>query len=196
MSVAPAEVTMFVKRSTRRRVSERMSDRAFQVMTVLFDVQDFLFPYIDRRVKCFGLCEGMTVVDYGCGPGRYTTRFAQIVGLTGRVYAVDIQPLAIAAVQKKMAKLGLANVVPLLAHGYDSGVPDHVADVVCAIDMFFSVRDPTAFLGELKRMAKPDGVLVIDDGHQPRAVTKRSILDLGHWAITEQTRDHLKCKPS
>ena len=23
----------------------------------------------------------MTVVDYGCGPGRYTTRLAQLVGL-------------------------------------------------------------------------------------------------------------------
>lgn len=137
----------------------------------------------------------MTVVDYGCGPGRYTTRFARLVGPTGRVYAVDIQPLAIAAVEKKMVKLGLANVLPLLARGYRCGVPDHVADVVCAIDMFFSVRDPTAFLGELKRIAKLDGVLVIDDGHQPRAVTKRSILDSGHWSSVEETRDHLECRP-
>ena len=53
-----------------------------------------------------------------------------------------------------------------------------------------------AFLGELKRIAKRDGVLIIDDGHQPREETKRKILESGHWAIWEETRDHLKCRPA
>jgi len=39
--------------------------------------------------------KGMTVVDYGCGPGRYSIKFAEIVGNQGLVYAVDIHELAI-----------------------------------------------------------------------------------------------------
>jgi ubiquinone/menaquinone biosynthesis C-methylase UbiE len=69
------------------RVSERMSDTSFKLMSLTFDVMDFFFPYIDKRVKSFGIQGGMTVVDYGCGPGRYTERFVRLVGETGKVYA-------------------------------------------------------------------------------------------------------------
>jgi hypothetical protein len=34
----------------------------------------------------------------------------------------------------------------VLAHGYNSGLPEHIADVVCALDMFFGVKEPTTFL--------------------------------------------------
>jgi ubiquinone/menaquinone biosynthesis C-methylase UbiE len=138
----------------------------------------------------------MTVVDYGCGPGRYTTRFAQLVGERGKVYAVDIHELAIKAVKAKRARLGLQNVVPVLAQGYDCGLPDHIADVVCALDMFFGIQQPSGFLTELKRITRPDGVLIIDDGHQPRVATKKKILASGVWTIAEETSDHLKCKPA
>jgi ubiquinone/menaquinone biosynthesis C-methylase UbiE len=173
-----------------------MSNTSFRLMRFLFKVIDFFYPHVDRRIPSFGLRPGMVVVDYGCGPGRYTVRFACIVGEAGRVYAVDVQELAIATVEKEMARRGLTNVVPLLAHGYDSGVPDHVADVVCALDMFFSVAQPTLFLAELKRIAKPVGVLIIDDGHQPRAVTREHILASGCWTIAEETPDHLTCRPA
>jgi ubiquinone/menaquinone biosynthesis C-methylase UbiE len=134
-------------------------------------------------------------VDYGCGPGRYTTRFARLVGETGMVYAVDIHELAIEAVKREIARHELENVRPILARGYESGIADNVADVVCAIDMFFIIKASTAFLGELKRITKPDGVLVIDDGHQSREETVQKINASGHWAIFEESKDHLKCRP-
>jgi len=55
---------------------------------------DFIYPYVKKRSKTFGISEGMTVIDYGCGPGRYTTEFAKIVGEKGKVYAVDIHEMA------------------------------------------------------------------------------------------------------
>jgi ubiquinone/menaquinone biosynthesis C-methylase UbiE len=187
-----------------------MSNLGFRLMSLTFDLVDLVRPYIDRRVTTFGIREGMTVVDYGCGPGRYTTRFAKLVGdrgnpvgiaknglcRRGKVYAVDIHELAIQAVKAKSAKLGLQNVVPVLAHGYDSTLPNHVADVVCALDMFFGIKQPAEFLAELKRITKPDGVLVIDDGHQPRQMTKDKILASGLWVIQAETPDHLTCRPA
>jgi len=175
--------------------TERMSDNSFRLMNFTFRVVDFIYPHIDKRVKKFGIEEGMTVVDYGCGPGRYTTRFARCVGEKGRVFAIDIHEMAVEAVEKKIADYGFKNVKVILVSGYDSTLPDGTADVVCAIDMFFIVKKPADFLGELRRILKNDGVLIIDDGHQPRSVTKEKILDSGFWDICEETKDHLKCKP-
>jgi len=171
-----------------------MPDTSFRVMELLFVIADLIYPHFRRRARSFGIQEGMIVVDYGCGPGRYTIEFARIVGESGKVYAIDIHELAIEAVRKKIAKRGIRNVEALLSNGYNSDLPDAVADVVCAIDMFFGVREPTIFLEELKRITKPDGLLVIDDGHQSRAKTKEKLLASGCWRIIEENRDHLKCK--
>lgn len=177
------------------RDSERMSPVAFRLMTAVFRVVDIIFPRIDRRVGAFDIREGMIVVDYGCGPGRYTAKLARLVGSPGFVYAVDIHELAIGAVERKIQKLGLKNVKPVLANGYDSTLPTDIADVVCALDMFFGIKDPPAFLGELRRILKPQGTLIIDDGHQRRSTTRQKIMSSGVWAISEESRDHLKCKP-
>lgn len=179
----------------KKRKKERMPNIFFKMMNLIFHVIDFIYPYIDKRIEKFAIAPGMTVVDYGCGPGRYTTRFAKLVGPQGRVFAVDIHELAIKAVRKKIDRYGLKNVVPVLVKGYDSTLPDWTADVVCAIDMFHTIKNHTEFLAELKRITKKDGVLVIDDGHQKRSKTKQSIVQSGHWDIFEETKDHLKCKP-
>jgi ubiquinone/menaquinone biosynthesis C-methylase UbiE len=67
--------------------------------------------------------------------------------------------------------------------------------MVCAIDMFFGIKNPKVFLGERKRIVKKDGILIIDDGHQSRRETKRKIEEVGQWIIVEETMDHLVCKP-
>jgi ubiquinone/menaquinone biosynthesis C-methylase UbiE len=180
-----------------------MSDASFRIMEALFNIQDALtalaspiglFPYIDQRIRGFGIEAGMTVVDYGCGPGRYTVGFARLAGPSGRVYALDIQDLAVEAVRRRCARDGLGNVVPVLVRGYDSGLPGGLADRVCAIDMFFSVRRPGDFLAEVARLLKPEGLLILDDGHQSRATTRRKLEASGLFETIEETRDHLKCR--
>jgi len=185
---------MSLKKKIKKRKTEKMSDISFKMMTLIFRLVDLIFPYINRRLKKFGVKEGMTVVDYGCGPGRYSTKLARLVGPRGKVYAVDIHELAIEAVKRRIERQGFNNIEPVLAKSYDSALPDNVADVVCAIDMFFVIKKPAEFLAELKRILKKEGILVIDDGHQSRSQTKAKILSSGLWSIYEETRDHLKCK--
>lgn len=40
-----------------------------------------------------GIRPGMTVLDVGCGPGHASIDLAEIVGPSGRIYAVDESPL-------------------------------------------------------------------------------------------------------
>ena len=174
---------------------EQMPNFAFRLMSAVMAIEDLVHPTIDQRVLTFGIREGMTVVDYGCGPGRYATRFAKLVGNNGKVYAVDVQPLAIEMVKSKMMKRDLSNIAPMLAKGYDTGLPDEIADMVCALDMFFALREPTTFLREVHRITKLDGTLIIDDGHQSRQTTLQKIKVSGCWRVTEESRDHLRCLP-
>jgi cyclopropane fatty-acyl-phospholipid synthase-like methyltransferase len=174
--------------------AERMSDLGFRLMIAAFRLVDTFFPYIDRRVRGFGLAPGMSVVDYGCGPGRYSLRFARLVGESGRVFAVDIHPLAVEAVRRLRARQGLANLEAVLAKGYDTGLPSVIADRVCAIDMFFSVRDPGAFLAEVDRLLKPEGLLLLDDGHQSRSATRAKLAASGRFEVLQETRDLLTCR--
>ena len=178
-----------------QRTAERMPDASFQLMDFTFRLIDSISPHVEKRAFTFGLQPGMTVVDYGCGPGRYTVHFSRIVGASGKVYAVDIHELAIEAVTSKRERYGLENIQPVLAHGYRTGLPGGIADRIIALDMFFGIRQPAEFLAELKRLIKPEGLLIIDDGHQSRLATLRKILDSGLWKIELETRDHLECRP-
>jgi len=96
---------------------------------------------------------------------------------------------------KKIEKYHLRNVEPVLAVGYHSGLPDHIADRVTAIDMFFMIPEPVTFLEEIHRITKKDGLLIIDDSHQSRKATKQKILSSRCWEIIEETPHHLKCRP-
>jgi len=184
---------------TTNQPTEKMSDKSFRMMSLFFKIVDFFFPYIKKRLKKFGIKDGIIVVDYGCGPGRYTLPIAEMVGIKGKVYAVDIHEMALKKVQEKIRKSGIKNIETSLAKEnndgeYNSGLPDNIADIVCAIDMFFIIKRPQEFLSEIQRILKPDGILIIDDGHQSRKETKQKIDRSGIFSIIEETKDHLKYK--
>lgn len=175
---------------------DQMPDFAFRMMSAVMALEDWLFPRLDKRVAGFGIREGMTVVDYGCGPGRYTLRFARLVGGEGKVYAVDVlQALALEYVRQKMQANRLKNIIPVLADGYKTDIPEHSADMAFALDMFFGVSDPVALLAELHRIVRPEGILILDDGHQSRERTLEKLAWSGKWEIAEASRDHLRCIP-
>jgi ubiquinone/menaquinone biosynthesis C-methylase UbiE len=176
-------------------VEKPMSGLTFRLMTLAMMLEDLFRPIADRRAQTFGIKPGMIVVDYGCGPGRYTIIFSRLVGDTGKVYGIDIVPLAIKTVREKVEKLGLRNVEAILAYGYDSGLPDHAADLVVALDMFFGVPDPLAFLGEVHRITKPTGRLILDDGHERRSTTKKKLDSSKLWETVEENYDHLTLRP-
>ena len=180
-----------------KRKTEKMSDKAFKMMILTFKIIDFIFPYVKNRIKNFNLQQGMTVIDYGCGPGRYTIPFSKIVGQNGEIYAVDIHQMALEQVKQKIKKLNITNIKTILASGnddnrYDTGLPERIGDVVCAFDMFFIIKKPTEFLAEISRILKDDGILIIDDGHQSRKTTKEKINNSDLFEIIEESRDHLK----
>lgn len=165
----------------------------YHLMVLEYAVQDFLVREPGRALDGFGIASSSVVVDYGCGPGRYLAAASRLAGPSGRVYAADINDVALRHASARVARLGLANVTLLAIRGGRSTIPDAAADLVYALDMFHAVRDPEVFLAEIRRFTKPRGTLILEDGHQPRAVTQKKLLDAGGWRIESETRRHLRC---
>jgi ubiquinone/menaquinone biosynthesis C-methylase UbiE len=170
-----------------------LSRLAYRIMVLEYAVQDLLVRGHERALDGFGIAPGATVVDYGCGPGRYLAKAAGLVGPSGKVYAADINPVALACAGARVERLGLANVnvVPIRADA--CGIPDAAADLVYALDMFHAVRDPAVFLAEIRRFTKPGGTLILEDGHQPRESTRRKVAAAGGWRIEAESPWHLRC---
>ena len=140
-----------------------MSDFGFKAMAFTFKIRDFFKPRMNI-VKEVGIKEGFRVLDYGCGSGSYITAVAGLVGKSGKVYALDIQPPAIAMVKKIVAKKQLTNVEPILSDR-KTGLPDDSVDRVLLYDVFHDLTDPNGVLEELHRVLKSDGILSFSDHH-------------------------------
>jgi ubiquinone/menaquinone biosynthesis C-methylase UbiE len=173
---------------------DRMPNWAFKMMAFMFDVAD-IFKSTSRRLDAFGIKKGQSVIDWGCGTGRYLKQASELVGDKGTVYAVDIHQLAIEAAASIVQKYNLKNVHPFLTDGKTVNILPQTADLIYAMDMFHMVKDTNAFLKELCWITKPDGVLILEDGHQPRALSKEKVKNSGCWEIIAETKAYLKCKP-
>jgi ubiquinone/menaquinone biosynthesis C-methylase UbiE len=132
-------------------------------MVFTFKMRDFFKPRGDI-VKEVGIKEGFRVLDYGCGSGSYVTAVAELVGKSGKIYALDINPLAIELVKKVAAKKQLPNVETILSD-CKTGLPDAGIDLVLLYDTFHDLTEPNMVLEELHRVLKPNGTLSFSDHH-------------------------------
>jgi len=136
-----------------------MPDIGFKMMSFLFRIRD-RFRNPGKKLQELGIKEGQTVLDFGCGPGSYAIPAARMVGQKGRVYALDIHPLAIKAVEHKAKKKALTNITTILSDR-DTGLPEESIDVVLLYDTIHMITDKRALLKELHRAMKAKGLLSI-----------------------------------
>ena len=140
-----------------------MADLHFKVMAFSFKIRDFLKPR-KNIVQEIGIKQGFHVLDYGCGSGGYVPAVAELVGNSGKLYALDINPLAIETVKKLAAKEQLPNVQTILSN-CDTGLADDSIDMVLLYDAFHDLSNPDKILTELHRVLKPNGTLSFSDHH-------------------------------
>jgi ubiquinone/menaquinone biosynthesis C-methylase UbiE len=157
-------------------IARPMSNLSFRLMASLMGVWDVFHPAgrAERHLSKIPLKPGITVVDYACGPGRYAIPVAVAVGPAGKVYAVDIQPLAVETVRRKAARKRLKNVEGVVADSYHTGIPDGIADLVLMIDAIHMVSDRGQLFQEIHRLLKNEGFLFVEVDHiSPPAVLKQ-----------------------
>lgn len=132
----------------------------------MYKFRDLLFP---RRsiLKEVEIQPGFHVLNYGCGPGGYLIPLAQLVGRSGRIHALDVNPHAIQMVQDIASRKRLENVETILSD-CRIGLLDKSMDVVLLYDTFHDLSDPDGVLTELYRVLKPNGILSFSDHHMKK----------------------------
>jgi len=117
--------------------------------------EQILSPYIRA---------GMTVLDVGCAMGFFSLPLARMVGPSGRVICIDLQPKMISALQKRIDKAGLgANMETRLCRADSLQVEDlhSMVDFALAAHVLHEMPDPASFFPQLQRSKRPRGRFLI-----------------------------------
>ena len=104
---------------------------------------------------------GMTVCDMGCGNGYHTLPLAEMVGETGKVYAVDAQPEMIEMLRQRIDAKGIKNVVPIVGLFHDPKLPPNSCDMILLVDVYHEFSHPVEMLAAMHKALRPDGQLVL-----------------------------------
>ena len=135
----------------------------FKFMSFGFKFRDLFLPR-KNILKEVEIKPGLHILDYGCGPGSYSIVAAELVGTAGKVYALDIHPLAVQRVQNVASKKGLTN-IDTICSDCATGLENNSVDVVLLYDIFHELSEQNRVLEELHRVLKPNGILSFNDHH-------------------------------
>jgi ubiquinone/menaquinone biosynthesis C-methylase UbiE len=115
----------------------------------------------DQVMDVLGVAEGSKVADVGAGGGWFTIHLSRRVGPNGVVYAEDIQPEMIEAINRRMQHANLTNVKPVLGMQDNARLPAGALDAVLIADTYPEMDDPPGsavpLLRNLARSLKPQG---------------------------------------
>lgn len=125
-----------------------------------------MFSEPSANLSKLGVHDGMKVVDLGAGSGFYSYEAARRVGVSGRVYAVDVQKDLLERLRSNAISQGLRNIEVVWGNVEKIGgtkLREGIADIVIASNILFQVEKPDDFCLEIKRILRIGGkVLVVD----------------------------------
>ena len=107
-----------------------------------------------------GLREGWCCVDVGAGGGDVSVALAEVVGRTGRVYAVDRDPRARDAVAEAAA--AHSQVIAITQAGEELLLPEPVDLAFCRF-LLMHVVDPLPVLRRMGEAVRPGGWVVAQE---------------------------------
>lgn len=116
----------------------------------------------DRIMDALGIAEADRVADVGAGGGWFTIRLARRVGPNGRVFAEDIQPLAVRSIDNAKTREGLNNIETILGSPTDPHLPSGLKAVVM-VGLYPFLADPSSILRNVRTALAPNGRLGIVD---------------------------------
>jgi arsenite methyltransferase len=121
-------------------------------------------------MMALALEQGEKIADIGAGAGYFSLRFAQHVGATGRVFAVDISPDMIIHLNQRIRDAGLDNVRTILALADDPLLAASSVDRIFICETWHHIGNHSRYLAQLKKILKPGGQVIIID-FQKNAMT-------------------------
>jgi ubiquinone/menaquinone biosynthesis C-methylase UbiE len=109
-------------------------------------------------VRRLGIRRGEVVAEIGCGPGYFTGRLARAVGPSGRVFAVDAEPMILETLRDRLD--GIRNVTPVLGRGDDPLLQQGSCDLALVVNVYHHFGDRATALRHIARTLNSRGRLV------------------------------------
>lgn len=122
----------------------------------------FLSP--TELISRLNLKPGDKVADFGTGSGANLQALSNLVGPTGKVYALDINQPLLERLQKEAEKFFYTNIEFALSDVEQKiYLENQSCQAVILSNILFQVADPDAVIKQAKRILKSDGFLLIVD---------------------------------
>ncbi len=114
-------------------------------------------------VKALKLPPASDVADIGAGTGFYSLLFAEAVGPTGNVFAVDITEDFILNINRRAQEQKLKNIHAVLSNEKDTLLAPNSIDLAFVCATYHHFEYPQTMLASIRRALRPGGKLVIID---------------------------------
>lgn len=133
-------------------------------------------PLLDLMAECAAVHQEHTVLDVACGPGVISCFFAK---RARHVTGLDFVPAMLERARRYQHEQQVSNVSWQLGSSTDLPFADCTFDCIVTRLSFHHFLDPAAALGEMKRVAKPGGTVLVCD-LVPRGDAQEQF---NHWEI-------------
>ena len=146
-------------------MTSRRSTTGFGSVTVVVEVwlrNDVYRRPLSTALERLGLGEGWRCVDVGAGAGDVSVGLAELVGVSGRVYAVDSDPRARDEVAAAAAASADAQVIAITQAGEDLMLPEPVDLAFCRF-LLMHVVDPGRVLARMVNAVREEGYVVAQE---------------------------------
>lgn len=139
----------------------------------------------DRVLAALDLRPGDRVAEIGAGSGYWIARLSEAVGSEGRVYAVEVDPGLVEALEERVVRDGFDNVEVVYGAYDDPRLPDGGIDVAMTCLTYHHIEDRVAYFRALQADLSP-GARVVHLDDRPDAPAPISWFQTsGHWTRPE-----------
>ena len=122
----------------------------------------FLRPSTERVFRKAGIKEGMHLLDLGCGAGDVSFLAAELVGPTGSVVGIDVDPGVLSVARQRATESGLT-CVRFEEQAIDSFTTTQPFDAVVGRFILIYQFDPVATLRLVSGLVKTGGLVVFQE---------------------------------
>ena len=100
------------------------------------------------------------IADIGAGSGYHTFKIAPLVN-KGKVFAVDIQPEMLLAIEANKKYIELKNIELVLGDEQTTNLPENTFDKILMVDVYHEFNYPKEMLQSIKKALKKEGQLFL-----------------------------------
>ena len=138
---------------------------------------------IEQSISLLNLKPGYNVLDVGCGTGEDVISMGEIVGAEGRATGIDISQTMISEAQKRVAEQHLTNVEFAVKNAESLDLADESFEGCRADRVLQHLKDPDKAMGEIIRVAKKEGRIVVVDTDWDSIIVDSAFKDLTRRVI-------------